>query len=90
MRIVHLRETLLNPVRFVLAVWDAGVGSYAEGVEWIVHATGDKQLIVDRFKMGIKYFQSQQCVGVTSEVNRILVSCGISLPEKWKSYDTKR
>jgi hypothetical protein len=90
MRIVCLSETLLNPQRFILAVWDSDIGRYIEGAEWVVHATGESRTINDRMRISFNYFVSGGCGGVTTEVCRMFERCGITLPNSWRVYDTRK
>lgn len=90
MRIVCLKEALFNPTRFFLVVWDAAAGCFVPDVEWIVHASDNKQAAAARIQAAIKYFSSKQCAGVTDEVAAIFTQCGISLPAGWNSYQTRK
>lgn len=90
MKIVCLSETLLNPQRFVLVVWDSDVSRYIEGAEWIVHAAGDSRTISDRMKTAFNYFVSNGCGGVTTEVCHMFEGYGITLPKNWRIYDTRK
>jgi hypothetical protein len=89
-RVIHLKEVLFNPTRFFLAVWDGASGQFVPNAEWIVHAVEDNRMMAARLQTAVKYFTSQQCVGVMDEVAKILAQYGVALPAGWKSYEARK
>jgi uncharacterized sporulation protein YeaH/YhbH (DUF444 family) len=90
MRIIHLRQVLAGPERFIFAIWNMAVGQFVDGTEWIVVAADSQRLMVERLKKAVVYFSSQQCIGVSSDVQQIMERYGVSMPSGWTVYPTKR
>lgn len=90
MRIVCLTETILNPRRIVWKIWDSDSRSFIEGTDWIIHLAADRLAIVDRLQMALRHFNGKGCCGVTDEITEMLKTNGISLPNGWRSFPTKK
>jgi hypothetical protein len=90
MRVVHLRQVLAGPKRFLFVIWDATNGKFVEGIEWVVIATDNHTLMRARLEGAVNFFSSQQCVGISSDAGQILERYGVPPPSGWKVYSTAK
>lgn len=90
MRIGHFTGELTGPPRYVFGIWDSEAGNYVKEAEWIVVVTDDHRLMAARLQGMLSYFSSQQCTGVSSDVQRIMSRHNVPLSKEWKVYRTAR
>ncbi len=86
MRIGNLVEELKDPPRYVFGIWDSTTRCFVAGTSWIVIVTEKSQLMTARLHSAFEYFSSQQCEGVSLNVQKILVRFGVPLSRQWKVY----